>query len=82
MSKHLDTNMTEGSIFRKLLFVAKFQWGIAGAAIATILAQFLSVVLVLGYPVGWVLCSVLLLGYYRSGKWKKRSLVGEESAYE
>lgn len=31
----------------------------------------------LGYPVGWVLCSVLLLGYYRSGKWKKRSLVGE-----
>lgn len=36
----------------------------------------------LGYPVGWVLCSVLLLGYYRSGKWKKRSLVGEESAYE
>lgn len=73
MSKHLDTNMTEGSIFRQLLFVAKFQWGIA---------QFLSAVLVLGYPVGWVLCSVLLLGYYRSGKWKKRSLVGEESAYE
>ena len=36
----------------------------------------------LGYPVGWVLCSVLLLGYYRSGKWKKRSLVGEGSAYE
>lgn len=68
MSKHLDTNMTEGSIFRQLLFVAKFQWGIA---------QFLSAVLVLGYPVGWVLCSVLLLGYYRSGKWKKRSLVGE-----
>ena len=33
----------------------------------------------LGYPVGWVLCSVLLLGYYRSGKWKKRSLVGETS---
>lgn len=73
MSKHLDTNMTEGSIFRQLLFVAKFQWGIA---------QFLSAVLVLGYPVGWVLCSVLLLGYYRSGKWKKRSLVVEESAYE
>lgn len=70
MSKHLDTNMTEGSIFRQLLFVAKFQWGIA---------QFLSAVLVLGYPVGWVLCSVLLLGYYRSGKWKKRSLVGETS---
>ena len=81
MSKHLDTNMgvTTGL---DLLVVAKFQWGIAGAAIATILAQFLSVVLVLGYPVGWVLCSVLLLGYYRSGKWKKRSLVGEESAYE
>ena len=31
-----------------LLFVAKFQWGIAGAAIATILAQLLSAVLVLG----------------------------------
>lgn len=73
MSKHLDTNMTEGSIFRQLLFVAKFQWGIA---------QFLSAVLVLGYPVGWVLCSVLLLGYYRSGKWKKRSLVGEVPSHE
>lgn len=81
MSKHLDTNMGVNTGL-DLLFVAKFQWGIAGAAIATILAQFLSVVLVLGYPVGWVLCSVLLLGYYRSGKWKKRSLVGEESAYE
>ena len=81
MSKHLDTNMGVNTGL-DLLFVAKFQWGIAGAAIATILAQFLSAVLVLGYPVGWVLCSVLLLGYYRSGKWKKRSLVGEESAYE
>ena len=81
MSKHLDTNMGVNTGL-DLLFVAKFQWGIAGAAIATILAQFLSVVLVLGYPVGWVLCSVLLLGYYRSGKWKKRSLVGEDSAYE
>ena len=36
----------------------------------------------LGYPVGWVLCSVLLLGYYRSGKWKKRSLVGEVPSHE
>ena len=81
MSKHLDTNMGVNTGL-DLLFVAKFQWGIAGAAIATILAQFLSVVLVLGSPVGWVLCSVLLLGYYRSGKWKKRSWVGEESAYE
>ena len=67
MFKHLDTNMGVNTGL-DLLFVAKFQWGIA---------QFLSAVLVLGYPVGWVLCSVLLLGYYRSGKWKKRSLVGE-----
>lgn len=47
MSKHLDTNMGVNTGL-DLLFVAKFQWGIAGAAIATILVQFLSAVLVLG----------------------------------
>ena len=29
----------------------------------------------LGYPVGWILCSLLLFLYYRSGKWMKHSLV-------
>ena len=29
----------------------------------------------LGYPVGWVMCSVVLFFYYRSGKWMKRSFV-------
>lgn len=29
----------------------------------------------LGYPVGWVVCSVVLLLYYRSGKWMEHSLV-------
>lgn len=26
---------------------------------------------VLGYPAGWVLCSIIFVIYYRSGKWKK-----------
>lgn len=29
----------------------------------------------LGYPVGWIVCSVILLLYYRSGKWMKHSFV-------
>ncbi|MFR4069530.1 MAG: MATE family efflux transporter, partial [Oscillospiraceae bacterium] len=28
----------------------------------------------MGYPAGWVLCSVILLLYYRSGAWKKASV--------
>lgn len=31
----------------------------------------------LGYPVGWVVCSIVLLLYYRSGKWMEHSLVKE-----
>ena len=33
----------------------------------------------LGYPAGWVVCSVLLLWYYCSGKWKKASIFNEEA---
>jgi len=29
----------------------------------------------LGYPVGWVVCSGVLLWYYRSGRWMAHSLV-------
>lgn len=32
----------------------------------------------LGYPAGWVLCSVILLLYYRSGAWKKASVFKEK----
>ncbi len=31
----------------------------------------------LGYPVGWVVCSIVMLLYYRSGKWMEHSLVKE-----
>ncbi|MDO4517272.1 MAG: MATE family efflux transporter [Bacillota bacterium] len=34
----------------------------------------------LGYPVGWVLCSILLFLYYRSGRWMKHSFLTEPSA--
>ena len=37
------------------------------------------VAVALGYPAGWVLCSVLLLCYYRSGKWKKASIFKEKT---
>ena len=30
------------------------------------------VVISLGYPMGWMLCSALMFLYYKSGKWKKR----------
>ena len=33
----------------------------------------------LGYPAGWVLCSVILLLYYRSGAWKKASVFKEKA---
>ena len=33
----------------------------------------------LGYPAGWVVCSVLLLLYYRSGAWKKASIFKEKA---
>lgn len=29
----------------------------------------------LGYPVGWIVCSVILLLYYRSGRWMRHSFV-------
>ena len=29
---------------------------------------------VMGYPAGWVLCSVIFFFYYRSGRWKKTSV--------
>ena len=29
----------------------------------------------LGYPVGWVVCSILLFLYYRSGRWMKHSFL-------
>lgn len=32
----------------------------------------------LGYPVGWVVCSIIFLFYYRSGKWMKHSFVNSE----
>lgn len=33
----------------------------------------------MGYPAGWVLCSVILLLYYRSGAWKKASVFKEKA---
>lgn len=36
----------------------------------------------LGYPVGWVLCSILLFFYYRSGKWMSHSFVTEPAQTE
>lgn len=36
----------------------------------------------LGYPVGWVLCSILLFFYYRSGKWMSHSFVTEPTRTE
>lgn len=36
------------------------------------------VVVALGYPVGWVLCSVLITIYYRSGKWEKHYALEEK----
>ena len=32
---------------------------------------------VMGYPAGWVVCSVIFFFYYRSGRWKKSAVFGE-----
>lgn len=32
---------------------------------------------VMGYPAGWVVCSVIFFFYYRSGRWKKSTVFGE-----
>ncbi len=43
--------------------------------IASRLSDSLSVV-AFGYPMGWILCSILMYAYYRTGKWKKYAMVG------
>jgi len=40
------------------------------------------IVVSLGYPVGWILCSVLIFLYYRSGKWEQRADLTEEKKVE
>ena len=31
-----------------------------------------------GYPVGWLLCSIIIYAYYRKGKWEKKRIVSDE----
>ena len=33
---------------------------------------------VMGYPAGWVVCSVIFFFYYRSGRWKKSAVFGDD----
>jgi Na+-driven multidrug efflux pump len=33
----------------------------------------------LGYPAGWLLCSVLIFLYYKRGKWEKNRVIVSES---
>ena len=52
-------------VFRQLyLFAAYRLWGTV-------------VPIALGYPAGWVLCSIIFIFYYRSGRWKNAAIFRE-----
>jgi len=35
----------------------------------------------LGYPVGWLLCSVIIFTYYKCGRWEKKKIASGEEIY-